>query len=216
MSSACELPDVCELAWELYALAWDLDRDEDLLDAASIARLARAVGERAADSAGALDPLAALELAGVPVVWEQEAADARVHAQYRWEGSRARVTLFRRPIGRIAETAAAAGVDAAAVERAHLAHELFHHLVRTGAVELPPPPAPRGRVRALLLAPRRRRGLEELSAHAFARRACALPVHPAALDWLLAASEDARGARTTLERVARRAQTLERNLHEIA
>ena len=33
MSSACELPDVCELAWELYMLAWDLDRDEDLLDA---------------------------------------------------------------------------------------------------------------------------------------------------------------------------------------
>lgn len=214
MSSRAALPVVDDLAWDLFAMGAELPEGA-LADAARIARAARSLGEEAA---AGYDPRVILRDLGRDgvVISREERGAGRAHADYWWEGERAGITLYERPIAQIASAAAEAGigVDARAIEDAHVAHEFFHHLARTGRVDARPPEEAPRRPLARLRVGRRRHAFEELAAHAFARAACDLPVHPVALDWLLVSQEDEDAARSALELAARRANMLEGTHHE--
>lgn len=145
----------------------------------------------------------------VRVIRSREPQPLMIHSDYCWDRKGAEIHLYLPVILRIRSILLnrAQETDPQTLLDLHLAHEYFHHMVRSGKTT-----APEGvRLRRDLFAPRRDPMLEELAAHVFAWQLCRFPCHPMVLDWLLMEEEAPVRAGQILREMTVRALNLERN-----
>lgn len=182
-----------QIADEVFAFA-DLKEDFSyayIPPAARKAYLTRALGagrQAAAQWAGR-DLTAALTAAGAVIRRHSEAPAGDLHAQITWDGGTRLLELYPATARAVSEAMAETPwpLTPEQAEQLFLAHEFYHYLeYSSGHLTDEQCPPVQKRILGLFPVSAQIRRTSEIAAFAFSKAYCAWPVHPKAMDYVLA------------------------------